>query len=136
MTGFGLDFHHLGLALRDREQATPFLVGLGYNVGSFIYDPEQNVWLSLCHCPDKPCIELIAPADGQSPIHRMLKREESVMYHTCYAAREPSESVQAMRSAGLVVVEVSPPKPAVLFSGAPVSFYYVDGFGLIELMKL
>jgi methylmalonyl-CoA/ethylmalonyl-CoA epimerase len=136
MNGFGLEFHHLGLALRDKEQATPFLVGLGYNVGSFIYDTEQNVWLALCHCPDKPCIELIVPADGQGPIHRMLKREESLLYHTCYATREPSQSVEAMRSAGLVVVEISPPKPAVLFSGAPVSFYYVAGFGLIELVKL
>jgi hypothetical protein len=33
------------------------------------------------------------------------------------------------------VIQVSPPKPAVLFDHSPVGFYFVKGIGLVELLE-
>ena len=57
----GLTFHHLGLAVKRPEQAETFLSALGYTIGSFVYDPEQNVHLNLCERPGVPTVEIIFP---------------------------------------------------------------------------
>ena len=61
MQGFGLRFHHLGLALRQEKHALGFLGGMGYALGERIYDPEQNVHLRLCSSPAAPRIEFLKP---------------------------------------------------------------------------
>jgi len=47
MTGFGLAFHHLGLAVSRPDEAVTFLTGLGYAIGDRVFDPEQNINLAL-----------------------------------------------------------------------------------------
>ena len=41
----------------------------------------------------------------------------------------------AIKSAGIRVMTVAAPKPAVLFDGKIVGFYQVKGFGLIEIVE-
>jgi len=48
MKQFGLEFHHLGLAVRQAEGAIAFLRGLEYLIGRQVYDPLQKVNLVLC----------------------------------------------------------------------------------------
>lgn len=134
MTSFGLRFHHLGLAVVAWDKAAIFLRGLGYAVLEPIYDPLQNVWLAWCEADGLPSVELVAPAGEDGPLQGYLKRQETMIYHTCYLAPNPPESLKAMSAAALVVREMAPAKPAILFGGALVSFHYVSGFGLIELI--
>jgi hypothetical protein len=53
----------------------------------------------------------------------------------CYRTRDLAASIAAMKAAGHRVVQAVAPKPAVLFGGCPVSFYFVKGFGLIEILE-
>lgn len=134
---YGLSFHHFGLALRSEDAARTFVTGLGYSIGEVISDPLQGVRVGLCRHPAMPTIELVLPEPEKSgPLDAILKKQESSIYHSCFTTRDASASLNAIESDGLQQMEVSAPKPAVLFKGKPVSFHYISGFGLIELIHL
>ena len=136
MNQFGLTFHHMGLALKKEDAALKFLGGLGYDEGKQIYDPKQKVNLRLCTAEDKPAIELITKSEEEGPLDNILKKYNELIYHTCYETSDLDKSLSAMKEAGLRIVPVSPPTPAILFGGRKVSFYTVMGFGLIEILEL
>jgi hypothetical protein len=133
LAGFGLRFHHFGLAVPAPGPAFRFLAALGYAEGAAAFDPLQNVNLAMRHHATMPDVEVIWPGEGASPIDRMLRRGHMI-YHLCYATADADASIAAMAAAGLEVAPVSPPTPAVLFAGLPVSFHAVGDIGLIELI--
>jgi methylmalonyl-CoA/ethylmalonyl-CoA epimerase len=133
---WGLVFHHLGLAAKDHEAAARFLTGLGYRIGPLVFDPLQNVRARLCGHDHMPDVEIISPADGEGPLDKLLAgREEGLVYHMCYTSADLDRSLEALEGDGeLSVYSISPPKEAILFGGKQVSFYLVDGVGLIEII--
>ena len=133
LTGFGLRFHHFGLAVPAPEAAFRFLAALGYTEGAAAYDPLQSVNLAMRHHATMPDVEVIWPGEGISPIEKMIRRGHMI-YHLCYVTEDATASVAAIEAAGLEVVEASPAKPAVLFGGVPVSFHTIGEVGLIELI--
>lgn len=130
----GLQFHHFGLAVRKPEKAVTFLEALGYTRGAEVYDPLQLVNLAMLHHAEMPDVELIWPSDSASPIDAMIKGGKTMIYHQCYTSEDPAQSVAAIGALGLDIIEVSPPKPAVLFGGLEVSFYSIARVGLIEII--
>jgi catechol 2,3-dioxygenase-like lactoylglutathione lyase family enzyme len=132
--GFGLQFHHLGLAVKKPATATAYLGALGYREGHRVFDPLQAVNLAMFHHDSMPDVEVIWPGDGPSPIDSILKKSDGRVYHICYTAPDPEAAVAAMQEQGFDVLEVAAPQPAVLFGGQKVSFYAVVGFGLIEII--
>jgi hypothetical protein len=132
---FGITFHHFGLAVREPQSAFLYLKSLDYSVGEEVYDPLQRVNLAMCHHEEMPDIEVIWPGNEPSPIDTMLKREDSRIYHLCYTTDDPDVTIARMLAAGLSVLPVTKPEPAVLFGGLFVSFYVVEGIGLIELIE-
>ncbi len=130
----GLKFHHFGLAVRTPATAFRYLKALGYREGTPVYDPLQRVNLAMCYHADMPDVEVIWPGDEPSPIDKLIKRSGSMIYHLCYTTDDPEAALEAMAAAGLDVLPVSQPEPAVLFGGRPVSFYVVADVGLIELI--
>ena len=136
MAGFGLKFHHLGLAVPRADEAVTFLSGLGYAIGERIFDPEQNVNLMLCQHPQMPAVEIICPGNGPGPIDKYVARRASgIVYHVCFETTDRSTSLAAIAAAKLNPICVSAPLPAVLFAGRAVSFYAVVGMGLIEILE-
>ena len=136
MTDFGLTFHHLGLAVRKPEDAIAFVRGLGYAVGEPVFDVEQNVNLILCTHSAAPNIEIIYPANGKSPIDSLVaSHANGIVYHCCYVAKNLDATLSAFAKSDLRPLCVSPPKSAILFGGASVSFYQVMGIGLIEIIE-
>ena len=130
----GLTFHHFGLAVTDPADAFATLRALGYSEGNMVFDPIQRVNLAMRHHLAMPDVEVIWPGDGPSPIDKMVKRMGTMIYHLCYACPDPEAAIAGLTEAGLSVVQVSAPAPAILFGGQQVSFYSVSGFGLIELL--
>jgi methylmalonyl-CoA/ethylmalonyl-CoA epimerase len=138
MNAFGLTFHHLGLVVQRPEAAFPFLKGLDYTFGPEVYDPLQNVRLIMCGHESFPAVEIIAPksAEDTGPVSELaLKNRFGLVYHTCFETAGLEGTLAAWEKAGLRVLVVSEPKPAVLFSGRKVSFYMVSGMGLVELLE-
>lgn len=135
MNEFGLTFHHLGLAVAAPSGAIRFLSGLNYTIGDETIDELQNVRLRLCTSDDMPAMELIYPLETPGPLDNMLKNAKEMIYHNCYETESISDSVNAIKNHGLRVITISDQKPAILFGNRPVAFYYVPGFGLIELLQ-
>ena len=75
MNQFGLEFHHLGLAVKSEAEAdaVEYLEAMDYAVGEKIYDNEQNVNLRMCHHASEPDIEIVLPGDGKGPLDPILK---------------------------------------------------------------
>src|SRR5665213_2617527 len=85
MNEFGLQFHHLGLAVRRPDDARSLLTGLGYRMGEPIFDPEQNVNLIMCLHNAMPNIEVIYPGQGKGPVDGLVARHmNGIVYHLCY----------------------------------------------------
>ena len=133
----GLNFHHLGLAVRRPADATLFLGGLGYEIGEPIFDPEQNANLIMCpHDGAMPDVEIIYPAKGKSPVDTLVNlRPDGLVYHICYVTADLAASLKWMELNGVRAVCVVPPTPAVLFGGRRVSFYNIVGMGLCEIIE-
>jgi methylmalonyl-CoA/ethylmalonyl-CoA epimerase len=136
MNLFNLTFHHLGLAVRRPTEASAFLRGLGYRCDDSMFDPEQNVHLVMCSHDAMPAVEIIYPAEGDSPIDGFLARHANgLIYHACYVTDDLGRSLAQLEAAEITAICVSPPKPAILFGGRKVSFYNVLGVGLVEIIE-
>jgi len=135
LLGFGLTFHHFGLAARKIDDARKVLEGMGYRCGNMVYDPLQEVTLVWCEHVTMPAVEIVAPTDKPGPLDPILSASDATVYHLCFRAASMEASVSAIREAGIRVIPVVPPKPAILFGGAHVGFYQVRGFGLIEIVE-
>jgi Glyoxalase/Bleomycin resistance protein/Dioxygenase superfamily len=129
------EFHHLGVAVRNRAPALSLLSALGYAHGESVLDPLQNVRLTFCSHPTQPAIELIEPGEGAGPLDKILRDGDGIAYHVCYSVKSSATVLQELEAAGQRVMTVSPVKPAVLFPGSAVSFYFIIGFGLVELVE-
>jgi catechol 2,3-dioxygenase-like lactoylglutathione lyase family enzyme len=133
---WGLVFHHLGLAVKDPEAAAHFLTGLGYRIGPVILDPLQNVHLAMCAHDQMPDVEIISPAEGAGPLDKLLStHKDGLVYHMCYTCADLDRSLDALESDDRFSVRsIAPPTEAILFGGKRVSFYLVEGVGLIEII--
>lgn len=134
MDGFGLQFHHFGLAVKKPAKAAAYLTALGYREERRAFDPAQQANLAMFHHDTMPDVELIWPGEGPSPVDSIIKRSDGRVYHLCYTADDPKAAIAAMEEQGFEVLEVAAPEPAVLFGGQKVSFHAVTGFGLIEII--
>lgn len=130
-----LKFHHFGLATRDQGETGRMLCGLGYSLGAPIFDPLQNVHLIWCEHDSMPAIEVVYPSDSPGPLDTYLTEFSEMVYHLCYVTNDIQSSVDAMKAAGMRILPVAAPKPAVLFDGRQVGFYMARGLGLIEILE-
>jgi len=129
-----LTFHHFGLAVSSPDRAFRFLQAMGYSEGSQAYDPLQRVNAAMRHHSVMPDVEVIWPGEAPSPIDIMIRGGKALIYHLCYASDDAHQAVADLRQAGLDVIQISPPTPAVLFGYLDVSFYNVLGLGLVEII--
>jgi methylmalonyl-CoA/ethylmalonyl-CoA epimerase len=131
-----LVFHHFGLAVRRPDEAKAFLSLLGYRIGEPVFDSAQNVHLLMGTHATEPAVEIIWPGDSHGPVTGLIDRHTSgIIYHVCYETDDLTAALAGCESAGLRPRCVSPPKPAPLFGGRPVSFYNVIGLGLVEILE-
>lgn len=133
---YNIEFHHLGLAVKNPEKTTSFLKGLGYEMSSPIFDELQQVSLIMCSHDEMPDIEIIYSSVTPSPIDLILKESNESLYHQCYTSKNVAKTLEAIKNDGFRVLNVSPQKEAILFSNKKVSFYYIKHFGLIELLEI
>ena len=74
--------------------------------------------------------------DGAGPLDKLLSsHKDGLVYHVCYTTPDLDGALEALESEErLSIRPISPPKEAVLFGGKRVSFYLVEGVGLIEII--
>jgi hypothetical protein len=127
-------FHHFGLLSTNAEASCQLLVNLGYEVLGPIEDPLQNVCAYWGSHSTLPCVEIISPTATPGPVSNLAKRIQQGVYHLCFEVSDAQTFIERI-AGGNRVLQVSPPKRAVLFENRLISFYLVEGFGLVELLE-
>lgn len=129
-----MKFHHFGLLSSNPEASCKMLGDLGYNVSGPVEDPLQNVRAWLATHSTLPCVEVLCPTETPGPLSSLAKRLKQGVYHLCFEVTDVAACLERF-SAHNQVVPVSESKPAILFQNRRISFYYVENFGLIELLE-
>jgi methylmalonyl-CoA/ethylmalonyl-CoA epimerase len=127
--------HHIGVVVRDLDAHIARMSELlgAEVVGSPVDDPLQEVRVAFVSTGTEVSIELIQPANEDSPVSRFLDSGGG-LNHLCYAVEDLDASIEGLRGKGCLVA--SPPKPAVAFSGRRVAFLYTRDRELIELVEV
>src|SRR5258706_16153003 len=127
-------FHHIGLAVREFAPARDFYTLQGYEAGAPVTDPLQEVELVFCTKAGSPSIELVRPLNERSPVTNYLKQQSECIYHVCFEVSDLQAALKQVYGTRRYLC-ASPRKPAVLFGGRHVSFYYSKGIGLVEFLE-
>jgi methylmalonyl-CoA/ethylmalonyl-CoA epimerase len=131
-----LTFHHVGIAVRDLQEAIPNYKNLfGYEIVSGPFDdPIQNV--SVCFLSrgeGDATIELVAPLGPNSPIDVTLKKGGGT-YHICYQVDDINAAIRHLIEHGSMLL--SGPTPAVAFEMREIAWLMTaEAHLLVELLQ-
>lgn len=130
-----LHFHHIGVATSDLEKAIAVYKKLGYALQDekTFLDPIQQVHIGFMICEGHPMIELIAPANENSPVQKIISKMGASPYHTCYEVSDIEESIRMFKAEKFIVVVK--PVPAVAFNNRTICFLFNSQIGLVELLQ-
>ncbi len=128
-------FHHVGVAVRDMQEAIPAYKNLfGYELISGPFDdPIQNV--SVCFLSrgaGDMTIELVAPLGPNSPVDLVLKKGNGT-YHICYEVENIQRAIEHLRERNAFLL--SGPVPAVAFDQREIAWLLTDVNLLVELVQ-
>ena len=133
MTEFDLGLgrpNHVGVFVQDIEKSLAFLklVGGSFETTGPIVDQNQRVELLLIKSPGGIDIELVS---GEG-VRELQKQHGQGMYHLCFETSDLNSSRLKLLSVG--AIEISEAKPAILFGGRLVQFFFTP-VGIIELLE-
>ncbi|MBA94481.1 MAG: hypothetical protein CMP21_01800 [Rickettsiales bacterium] len=128
-----IKFHHFGLAVKTFSNSIEFFKNQNYELSKAVCDPLQNVEIILCTSNISPMVELIKPMNDTSPIINFLKKSDEMIYHLCYEIDSKKDDIATLFNNQRTIC-VSKAKPAIVFNNRMVTFYYVKGIGLIEIL--
>lgn len=128
----GFPLHHIGLLVVDIDR---YLAASHWTrAGDTVQDPLQNARLCLLRMGQHagPLLELVEflPRDGA---REPLSSRRPGLHHLCFAVPTPEAGERWARRQRFLPVTVW--KPAVLFGGRPVRFYYSRNRELLELLS-
>lgn len=115
--------HHIGFVVSSiKESAGSFARSLATTwEGKIFHDPVQKVRVSFFPggSADDPLVELVEPAESDSPVSRFLERG-SGLHHLCYEVDDLDAHLKFCKSMGTIVLRQ--PVPAVAFAGRRIAW--------------
>ena len=131
-----LKLHHIGFVLASiQESAESFARSLCATWdGNIVFDPLQKVrvtFLRGAHGND-PLIELVEPADPESPVSRFLEGRGG-LHHLCYEVEDLESHLAFSKSVGTIIIR--PPVPAVAFGGRRIAWALTRKRLLVEFLE-
>lgn len=126
---------HIAIAVSDIDEAKEGYKDEGYLCGETVHDPIQNAYLAMCYKEGVDAVELVAPVNEASPVHRIIKDNGEIPYHICYRVENCDRFLAGLAAKGIEFEVISDAKQAVLFNNRKVTFIRVKDLGLIELLE-
>jgi methylmalonyl-CoA/ethylmalonyl-CoA epimerase len=127
--------HHIGYVVASIASVIESfsLAVAGGSRSQIWHDPMQRVRVAFIYSsnPGEPSIELVEPADAESPVQKFLERGGG-MHHLCYEVDDLNDAVQGASARGLLMVRR--PCPAVAFDGRRVAWFLTREKLLIEYL--
>lgn len=131
-----LKLHHIGFVLASiQESAESFARSLGAIWdGNIVFDPLQKVRVTFLKGADvnDALIELVEPAEPESPVSRFLERGGG-LHHLCYEVEDLESHLAFCKSVGTIVIR--PPVPAVAFGGRRIAWTLTKKRLLLEFLE-
>lgn len=128
--------HHVGYVVSSIEKDAPgFQTALNARWdGVVIHDPIQRVRVSFLSTPNPndALIELVEPAEPQSPVTQFLEKGGG-LHHLCYEVPNLQQLLEQARARKLIVVRK--PQPAVAFGGRLIAWVITPQKLLVEYLE-
>ncbi len=104
-----LHFHHLGMACRNIAAELPELAIVGYRPeGPIFEDPIQQVRIQFVS-GGGPRLELIEPADAQSPVQGILEARRQIL--SCLHTKWAGSTTRSLTSGSGSIFPYRHPRP-------------------------
>lgn len=130
-----MKFHHVGIVVRNINEAINAYEALGYSkTSAIIHDPIQNVQLCFLDKDESPTLELVAAISLESPVTNILAKSGPTPYHNCFEVDDINESIASLKQWGYR--RLSSIVPAIAFGNRRICFLYHKEVGLIELLEI
>lgn len=131
-----MKLHHIGIVVDDlkssilRHRST-------FNIRpitEIVTDSVQKVRVVLLSGDEERGvpIELIAPLTEDSPVSRVLEKENH-LYHVCFEVDNIDHALKVARTQGAIIV--SKPAEATLYKGKRIAFIYTRDKYLVEFVE-
>lgn len=131
-----LKLHHVGYVIASIQQsAERFARSLGATWdGNIIFDPLQKVRVTFFQGRNaaEPLIELVEPAESESPVTHFLERGGG-LHHLCYEVEDLELHLGFCKSVGTAIIR--PPVPAVAFGGRRIAWAVNRNRLLMEFLE-
>lgn len=131
-----LALHHIGFVVAEIESSIQsFRTSLGGRWNRLIYeDPKQKVKVAfLTTSPSEARIELVEPANDDSPVTKFLRERGGGLHHLCYEVGDLEQALATFKSRGAVIAKR--PLPAVAFDDRRIAWIVTAEKLLIELLE-
>src|SRR5262245_24679634 len=127
-----LKIDHLGIAVKDMEEALRAWKALGFEVEAMHDVPTEKVKTAFLPIGETH-LELLEPTDPSSVIARFLEKR-SGLHHVCVLVDDIEESLRTLKAHGVPLVDET---PRVGAGGCRVAFVHPKAAGgvLLELKE-
>jgi methylmalonyl-CoA/ethylmalonyl-CoA epimerase len=128
--------HHIGYVVSSIQRSAESLarsLSVAWD-GKIVFDPLQKVRVSFFQGQNNtdPMIELVEPAESESPVSRFLERG-SGLHHLCYEVQNLESHLEFCRSVGTRIIRA--PVPAVAFDGRRIAWVVTKTKLLLEFLE-
>jgi methylmalonyl-CoA/ethylmalonyl-CoA epimerase len=129
-----LDFHHVGVLVKDIAKARSHYARLGYLPATEVFnDHVQTALVQFLKLPGIcPYLELVAPDGAESKLAGAL-RKGGGLHHVCYSTADIEGTCKDLWTAGWFLV--APPVGAVAFGGRRIAWLMGPDRLLMELVE-
>ena len=133
---FEKSLHHIGFVVADIQKE---IEGFGKSLaatwdGKTFHDPLQKAKVAFLRteCRSDALLELIEPADRDSPVTRFLQKGGG-LHHLCYEVADLERHLNKMRAGGAVILQH--PLPAVAFENRHIAWVGTRERLLLEFLE-
>lgn len=128
-----MKIHHVGYLVKSMISAEEKISGLGFcREASATYDPLRKInisfWLNGGYR-----VELIEPAEKDSPFYPLLKRYKNTPYHFCYEVGQLEDKIGNLEAQGYRLIQGSEKAPCI--GDRRAAFLMDPDIGIIELLE-
>ncbi len=102
-----LRLHHVGLVVRDIDDAAATYGALGFGPGERHDVPAQGI-VAVAFQAGPGWIELIQPIDPDGPIGRFLAKRGEGTHHVAYAVDDIEATLTRLKGAGVRLIDETP----------------------------
>ncbi|MCR5655134.1 MAG: VOC family protein [Lachnospiraceae bacterium] len=125
--------HHVGYLVKNLKKSEKQFLTLGFSIErEAAYDEIRRVNISFLVNGDTR-VELVEPADKESPLFPLLSKFKNAPYHICYETDDLEKTQREYEAMHYVTIQ--PAQIAPCIDGRRVVFMNSSAAGIIELLE-